>query len=65
MKVQTEKIPKKVHMIAVCGTGMGALALLMREAGVHVTGSDLQFPSTVAPARGPWVWTTPIFWDES
>ena len=42
MKVQTEKIPKKVHMIAVCGTGMGALALLMREAGVHVTGSDLQ-----------------------
>ena len=29
-------------MIAVCGTGMGALALLFREAGVHVTGSDQQ-----------------------
>jgi len=29
-------------MIAVCGTGMGALALLMCEAGVRVTGSDLQ-----------------------
>lgn len=35
-------MPEKVHMIAVCGTGMGALALLMREAGVRVTGSDLQ-----------------------
>ncbi len=30
-------LPEKVHMIAVCGTGMGALALLFREAGVRVT----------------------------
>ncbi len=35
-------LPERVHMIAVCGTGMGALALLFREAGVRVTGSDLQ-----------------------
>ncbi len=37
-----EKVPKNVHMIAACGTGMGALALLFREMGVHVSGSDLQ-----------------------
>jgi len=35
-------IPEKVHMIAVCGTGMGALALLFREMGVPVSGSDVQ-----------------------
>ena len=37
-----EPLPKNVHMIAVCGTGMGALALLFREAGLPVTGSDVQ-----------------------
>jgi UDP-N-acetylmuramate: L-alanyl-gamma-D-glutamyl-meso-diaminopimelate ligase len=37
-----DEIPKKVHMIAVCGTGMGALALLFRERGVEVSGSDVQ-----------------------
>jgi len=42
LKTQIEGMPTKVHMIAVCGTGMGALALLFREAGVRVTGSDLQ-----------------------
>jgi len=35
-------VPKKVHMIAACGTGMGALALLFREMGVQVSGSDVQ-----------------------
>ena len=29
-------------MIAVCGTGMGALALLFRERGIQVSGSDVQ-----------------------
>jgi UDP-N-acetylmuramate: L-alanyl-gamma-D-glutamyl-meso-diaminopimelate ligase len=38
----TEEVPKKVHMIAACGTGMGALALLFREMGVQVSGSDVQ-----------------------
>ena len=36
------EVPKKVHMIAACGTGMGALALLFREMGVQVSGSDVQ-----------------------
>lgn len=29
-----------IHLIAVCGTGMGALALLLKEEGHYVTGSD-------------------------
>ncbi len=36
------RTPEHVYMIAVCGTGMGALALLFREAGVRVSGSDVQ-----------------------
>lgn len=45
----------KVHMIAVCGVGMSALASLLREAGHTVTGSDDQaYPpaSTVLRALG-------------
>jgi UDP-N-acetylmuramate: L-alanyl-gamma-D-glutamyl-meso-diaminopimelate ligase len=34
-----EKV-KRVHLIAVCGTGMGALAGMLKEAGFEVTGSD-------------------------
>ena len=36
-------IPEKVHrihLIAVCGTGMGALACLLKDLGFQVTGSD-------------------------
>jgi UDP-N-acetylmuramate: L-alanyl-gamma-D-glutamyl-meso-diaminopimelate ligase len=36
-------IPKKVqtvHMIAICGTGMGALACMLKELGLDVKGSD-------------------------
>jgi UDP-N-acetylmuramate: L-alanyl-gamma-D-glutamyl-meso-diaminopimelate ligase len=33
----------KVHMVAVCGTGMGALAGLLKEAGHEVQGSDRAF----------------------
>src|SRR5579859_3052666 len=33
----------KVHFIGVSGTGMGSLALLVREAGHDVTGSDVRF----------------------
>lgn len=29
-----------IHLIAVCGTGMGALACLLKEMGYEVTGSD-------------------------
>ncbi len=31
---------KKIHMIAVCGTAMGALALMLKDMGYEVTGSD-------------------------
>lgn len=32
----------RIHLIAICGTGMGALAGMLRERGYHVTGSDAQ-----------------------
>ncbi len=31
---------KKIHLVAIGGTGMGSLAVLLREAGYEVTGSD-------------------------
>ncbi len=31
---------ERIHMIAICGTGMAALAGLLKKAGHHVTGSD-------------------------
>ena len=31
---------ESVHLIAVCGTGMGALACLLKASGLRVTGSD-------------------------
>jgi len=31
---------KKIHMVAVCGVGMGSLAGMFREAGYRITGSD-------------------------
>ncbi len=31
---------RTVHLIAVCGTGMGALACMLRDLGFEVTGSD-------------------------
>ena len=33
---------KKIHMIAACGTGMGALACMLQDLGFKVTGSDQQ-----------------------
>ena len=30
-----------IHLVAVCGTGMGSLAILLKALGHHVTGSDL------------------------
>lgn len=33
---------RTVHLMAICGTGMGAFAGLLREAGLTVTGSDDQ-----------------------
>jgi UDP-N-acetylmuramate: L-alanyl-gamma-D-glutamyl-meso-diaminopimelate ligase len=31
---------QNIHLIAICGTGMGALACLLKESGYMVTGSD-------------------------
>ena len=31
---------KKIHLIAACGTGMGTLACMLKEAGYDVSGSD-------------------------
>ncbi len=39
MEIDPSKI-KHIHLIAICGTGMGALAGLLREKGYTITGSD-------------------------
>jgi UDP-N-acetylmuramate: L-alanyl-gamma-D-glutamyl-meso-diaminopimelate ligase len=33
---------RKIHLIAICGTAMGALACMLKESGYEVTGSDQQ-----------------------
>ncbi|MDY6837207.1 MAG: UDP-N-acetylmuramate:L-alanyl-gamma-D-glutamyl-meso-diaminopimelate ligase [Thermodesulfobacteriota bacterium] len=41
--LENNRIPrniKDVHIIGICGTGMGALAGMFKEAGIVVTGSD-------------------------
>jgi UDP-N-acetylmuramate: L-alanyl-gamma-D-glutamyl-meso-diaminopimelate ligase len=38
-----DRIPnhvQKIHLIAICGTGMGALACMLKELGFDITGSD-------------------------
>jgi UDP-N-acetylmuramate: L-alanyl-gamma-D-glutamyl-meso-diaminopimelate ligase len=43
MKNSANKIPEKIktiHLIAACGTGMGALACMLKDLGFEVTGSD-------------------------
>jgi len=40
----------RVHLIGVSGTGMGALAALLVEAGDEVSGSDVAFDPPVGPA---------------
>ncbi len=43
LKAELNNIPgqvRSIHMIAVCGTGMGALACILKELGFKVTGSD-------------------------
>ena len=32
--------PQHIHLVAVCGTGMGSLAILLKTLGHRVTGSD-------------------------
>ncbi|MBX3186077.1 MAG: UDP-N-acetylmuramate:L-alanyl-gamma-D-glutamyl-meso-diaminopimelate ligase [Labilithrix sp.] len=40
----------RVHLIGVCGTGMGQLASLLKEAGHDVSGSDMAFDPPMGPA---------------
>ena len=41
---------KRAHFVGVCGTGMGALAILFQEAGWDVSGSDAAFDPPIGPA---------------
>ena len=46
---------KRVHFVGICGTGMGALAMLFQDAGYDVSGSDTAFDPPTGPtleARG-------------
>lgn len=45
---------KHVHLIGVAGTGMGALAGLLKAQGHRVTGSDLAFHPPMGPALRAW-----------
>lgn len=43
ISLEKNRIPadvKRIHLIAVCGTGMGALACMLKDLGYEVTGSD-------------------------
>jgi UDP-N-acetylmuramate: L-alanyl-gamma-D-glutamyl-meso-diaminopimelate ligase len=44
----------KVHLVAICGTGMGALAGLLKEAGHEVTGSDRAFYQPMSERLQAW-----------
>ncbi len=39
-KLEVKPIMKKIHLIGICGTAMGALAYLLKEKGYEVKGSD-------------------------
>jgi UDP-N-acetylmuramate: L-alanyl-gamma-D-glutamyl-meso-diaminopimelate ligase len=40
---------KKIHMLGICGTGMSALAGLLKEKGALISGSDTQFYPPIGP----------------
>src|SRR5688572_13543998 len=44
----------RIHVIAVAGTGMGALAGLLKELGHEVSGSDTSFDPPMGPALEAW-----------
>ncbi|HPY18252.1 MAG TPA: Mur ligase family protein, partial [Polyangiaceae bacterium] len=53
-KTDTTCSPMHVHLIAVAGTGMGALAGLFKELGHDVSGSDVRFDPPMGPALEKW-----------
>lgn len=44
----------RIHLIGVCGTGMGSLAGLLKEAGHQVSGSDRAFEPPMGDALARW-----------
>ena len=50
-----EKV-KSIHMIAVCGTGMGALARMLKDQGFEITGSDHK----IYPPMSHFLWNAGI-----
>ncbi len=51
---KTSLRPMHIHVIAVAGTGMGALAGLLKELGHDVSGSDVAFDPPIGPALEEW-----------
>src|ERR1041384_7974996 len=43
-----------IHIVAVAGTGMGALAGLLKELGHDVSGSDVAFDPPMGPELASW-----------
>ena len=44
----TAELKKWIHMVGIAGAGMSGIARVLLEQGMKVSGSDLQFSSTVA-----------------
>ena len=44
----------RIHIVAVAGTGMGALAGLLKELGHDVSGSDVAFDPPMGPELESW-----------
>lgn len=44
----------RIHLVAVSGTGMGALAGLLQQLGHEVSGSDVAFDPPIGPALEQW-----------
>ncbi len=53
----------KIHVVAVAGTGMGALAGLLAELGHRVSGSDVAFDPPIGPALAEWGVETVVGFD--
>ncbi len=53
-RVPYSPAPQHLHIIAVAGTGMGALAGLFKAAGHDVSGSDVAFYPPMGPALERW-----------
>src|SRR3954468_22338628 len=53
----------RIHVVAVAGTGMGALAGLLVELGNDVTGSDVAFDPPIGPALAEWGVKTMVGFD--